>query len=133
MCNKKSLHILSYLKCVAALHCELIFQSYVQVPKADKVRIYSIDRLVLSQKTSHKLNVQPWLIDGSTCQTAQSDRADIFSLPSWLKVFKEKPAKVSTEANNLARLSCSKQLLKDVVFLFCSVTKLFTLVTPKNS
>jgi len=50
-----------------------------------------------------------------------------------LEVFKETPAGELTDANCQARLSCSKQLLNDVIFIQFSDKTLFTLATLKNS
>ena len=48
-------------------------------------------------------------------------------------MFKEPPATDSIEANCHAKLSPSKQLLNDVIFIRFSDKKLFTLARPKNS
>jgi len=45
-------------------------------------------------------------------------------------VFKQTPTEEM--ANNRARLSCSKQLLNDIIFIQFSDKKLFTLATPKS-
>jgi len=48
-------------------------------------------------------------------------------------MFKDLPAKEVTEANCHARLSHSKQLLNDVIFICVIDKKVFTLATPKNN
>lgn len=56
-----------------------------------------------------------------------------FCTATWFEVFKKAKAEELTAASRHSRLSCSKQLLIVLNFVWFSNKKLFTLTTSKNS